>query len=360
MQLDYSLSTPEDRIACVEKLLAETPPEKLTKGYLSYMSDYILFIADRNQTKIERKAEKPILTKNREVTINKRQESFEKIVSSLENGEDGIYALISDNKNQILDPKDPISEEDILNIPEMQAHLDLINRLKLQLPGAKGMQKYYLKKTIIETYQQMYILKASYKAAHGMRPRNNGQIKTLARTNLDEHITFDEKLLPQSDGVLSLLNANHISYLLCFYSKLKEESYDDLQGDMHWLLIDLEKLIDQTLLENYPLLYDIVIWKIDGLTNEQIQEEVDHKYGEWHSEQYYSSLWRKRIPNLLLEQAQKNYVIWYYTNEEKGYWKTCTKCGSVLPGHPLFYNKNSSKDGFYSQCRSCRSTKRKG
>lgn len=224
MQLDYTLKTPEERIACVNKLLAETKPGKITKGYLSYMSDYILFTADRNQTKIERKKDKPILTKNREVTINKRQESFEKIVSGLENGEDGIYALISDNKNQILDPKDPISDEDILNIPEMQSHLDLINRLKEKLPHAAGMQKYYIKKTIIETYQQMYILKASYRKAHGMRVHNNGQIKTLSKLTLDENVTFNEDKIPVSDGVLTLLNPNHISYLLCFYSKLKEET----------------------------------------------------------------------------------------------------------------------------------------
>ena len=31
MQLDYSLTTSEERIKCVEQLLAETPPEKLTK-----------------------------------------------------------------------------------------------------------------------------------------------------------------------------------------------------------------------------------------------------------------------------------------------------------------------------------------
>ncbi len=110
MPLDYSLTTPEERIKCVEQLLAETPPEKLRPKYLSYMSDYILFIADRNQTKKERTEQNPILTKNREVTVNKRQVSYEEIVSNLENGEDGIYALISNNKNQILDPKDPISE----------------------------------------------------------------------------------------------------------------------------------------------------------------------------------------------------------------------------------------------------------
>ena len=49
---------------------------------------------------------------------------------------------------------------------------------------------------------------------------------------------------------------------------------------MHFLLMDLEDLVEKTLLEEYPLLYDIVIWKIDGLTNEQIQEKVDAKYGE--------------------------------------------------------------------------------
>lgn len=70
---------------------------------------------------------------------------------------------------------------------------------------------------------------------------------------------MDEDLIPRSDGVLTLLNPAHISYLLCFYSKLKEECYDELNSDMHWLLIDLENLVDQTLLEEYPLLYDIVI-----------------------------------------------------------------------------------------------------
>ena len=79
----------------------------------------------------------------------------------------------------------------------------------------------------------MYILKASYNAAHGMKTHNNGQIKQLSKLSLDEHISLNEDKIPVSDGVLNLLNAHHISYLLCFYSKLKEESYDDLQGDMH-------------------------------------------------------------------------------------------------------------------------------
>ena len=86
--LDYSLKTTEERIAFVEKVIAETP--HLSNQSLSYLSDYILFIADKDQTKKERKQEKPIVTRNREMTVSKRQISYEEIVSNLENGEDGI------------------------------------------------------------------------------------------------------------------------------------------------------------------------------------------------------------------------------------------------------------------------------
>jgi hypothetical protein len=46
-----------------------------------------------------RKKEKKILTDNRMTTVNKRETSFEGLVSQLENGEDGIYNLLSENKN---------------------------------------------------------------------------------------------------------------------------------------------------------------------------------------------------------------------------------------------------------------------
>ena len=59
-------------------------------------------------------------------------------------------------------------------------------------------------------------------------------------------------------------------------------------------------------------------------------------------------------PFLLTEQAQKDYLIWYYTNEEYGNWKQCGKCGEVKLAHPFFFSKNTSKDGFYSVCKECR------
>ena len=76
-----------------------------------------------------------------------------------------------------------------------------------------------------------------------------------------------------------------------------------------------------------------------------------------HNEQYFSTLWRKKIPRLLAEQAQKNWLIWYYTNEEYGEWKTCGRCGETKLAHPLFFSRNTSKDHYYSICKECRRKK---
>lgn len=43
-----------------------------------------------------------VLTDNRLATINKRETSFEGLVETLENGEDGIYNLINESKSKIL------------------------------------------------------------------------------------------------------------------------------------------------------------------------------------------------------------------------------------------------------------------
>lgn len=151
LQLDYSLHTPEERTEYVQQLLNNSSND-VDNRTLSYLSDYILFVGDKNQTKKERSAEKPIITRNREATIDKRQTSYEGIVATLENGEDGLYTMIRQDKNQILDPKDPISESDINNIPGMRIYLDTIDNLKRQFEKAQGAAaRWSLKRAIIET-----------------------------------------------------------------------------------------------------------------------------------------------------------------------------------------------------------------
>lgn len=353
MQVDYSLKTSEERIECVNNILLCTPKEQQTPQYLNYLADYILFVADSAQTKREKKENLPIITKNREVTVKKRQISFEEVVSSLENGEDGLYALITNDKNQILDPREPLTSQDIEECPEIKEQLTLIQNLKKQFDTAKGQQRYALKKQIIETWQQIYILKSSYKGIPAKGKISN-QLRTIAHANLDENITFDSNQMPQSNGLVSLFNPIHISFLLCHYAQLKQECVDDLGSDMHFVLLDLEDLTEKALSKDYPLLYDLLIWKIDGLTNEEIIQKMESHYGVTHTAQYYSTLWRKRIPRLIADEASKQYLIWYYTNIEKGNWKKCGSCGEIKLAHPFFFSRNTSKDGFYSICKECR------
>jgi hypothetical protein len=53
---------------------------------------------------------------------------------------------------------------------------------------------------------------------------------------------------------------------------------------------DLDALIDRTLEKDYPLYYDLLIYKIDGKSNAEIQELLYNDYGVKHSVEYLSSL----------------------------------------------------------------------
>ena len=53
---------------------------------------------------------------------------------------------------------------------------------------------------------------------------------------------------------------------------------------------DLDALVDATLKDEYPLYYDLVIYKIDGMQNIDIQQKLFEDYGIKHSVEYISSL----------------------------------------------------------------------
>ena len=115
IKMDFSLETPEKKKKKVEEIIANTPPERLTPKYLEKLADYIIFAMDKQERK-----EKKILTDNRMVTVNKRETSFEGLVGKLENGEDGIYNMIANDKNIIFQPKTSITQDDVNTIPGMK------------------------------------------------------------------------------------------------------------------------------------------------------------------------------------------------------------------------------------------------
>lgn len=349
-KLDYSLQTPEERNELVKKIIDETPPEQLTNKYLEILSDYIIFAMDKEERK-----QKKILTDNRMVTVNKRETSFQGLAGQLENGEDGIYNMIANDKNIIFTPKICITQKDVDEIPALRDLRAAIETVEKQEKAATGKRKFMLKKQLIEMRQDQYVIKNSYRQPMYF----TNAIKSFSKTNFDEKIEITKDGEVKSNGLVSFFNPKHISALLCNYSKLKEDAWGKFWADSYFLMEDLDALIERTLKDDYPLYYDLLIYKIDGKQNVEIQTLLNEKHGIKHSVEYISSLWRNKIPKLLAEKAQEEYIVWYYTTQEYGKWKKCSRCGQIKLADNRFFSKNkTSKDGFYSICKCCRNKKK--
>ena len=350
IKLDYTLTSPTERNELVKKIVANTPPEKLTNRYLEILADYIIFAMDKEERKT-----KKILTDNHMVTVNKREMSFEGLVGQLENGEDGIYNMINDSKNIIFMPKVSITQQDIAEIPALKELRDEIEKVEAMAKAATGKRKFLLKKQVIEMRKDQYVIKGF----HHQPMYCMNATKSFSKLDLSENITFNEDGLPVSDGLISLFNPKHISALLCHYSKIKQDAWGKFTSDSYYLMESLDIIVDRALKEKYPLYYDLMIYKIDGKTNADIQELLYKTHGVKHSLEYISSLWRNKIPKLIAEQAEEDYLIWYYTTQEKGKWKKCSRCGQIKLAHNRFFSKNkTSKDGYYSICKCCRNKKK--
>ena len=348
-KLDGKLETMEERVELVRKIVEETPQEQLTPTCLKVLTDYIF----DKMTKKE-KQEKTILTENHLKTVNLRETSFQGLVSKFENGEDGIYNLITNDKNIIFRHKITFTEEDIEKIPGLKELQKAIKEVEAAFEKATGRKKFLLKKQLIEMSQQQYTLRNSY--YQPMYCQN--LTKSISSLDLTEKITFDADGEPHSNALINLFEPNHISALLCNYSKITEDSWGKFNNDSWYLMEDLDNLIETTLKEKYPLYYDLVILKIDGMQNIDIQAELFKKHNVKHSVEYISSLWRNKIPKLLAEKAKEDYILWYYTYKEKGHWKKCSRCGQIKLAHNRFFSKNkTSKDNFYSICKECRNKK---
>ena len=351
IKLDYSLKTMRERVDLVNKITAQIPAEKLTARYLEILGDYIM----NALTKEERKS-KVYLTDNRMITINKRETSFEGLVEKFENGEDGIYNLISDEgKNAFLTPRVSITEQDLKDIPELRELRDAIERIEAQAKTATGKKKYMLKKHAIDLRRDQYVIKDCYKPQMHIAPSSRGG----GHIDLYENRWVDENFEPHSDGIVTLFNPKHVSAILCNYMSLKEYCADKFQSDFYYLMESFDDVMRDAL-TTQPLLYDLAKMKIAGKSNAEIQQKLAEDHGVRYTVEHISQLWRNKIPKLISEQEKDNYLIWHFTfkEPERAVWKKCSKCGqNKLALNRFFSKNNTSKSGFYSQCKRCRNSK---
>ena len=345
IKLDYTLQSPEERKELVEQILAETPEP--SERYLETLADYLVLAMEKQERK-----EKKILTENRMATVNKRETSFEGLVSQFENGEDGIYNLVTEDKNQIFQHKVEITEQDLEEIPFLKQVREAIEMWEGKLKTATGRDAFIIKKAIIDLRKDQYIIKNAYR-----KP-----VVTMHASHGSHYVPLDytEAVVDgevQYSGA-SLLDYKVCSAVLCNYSKLKAAGEGNFMSDTWYFMEDFDRICGMAL-KDYPYYERLIEYKIDAKQNNEIQDLLQAEFGIRHSAEYISSLWRNKIPKLIAAQAEDEFLDWWYLQEEKGQYKRCTRCGQLKLANNKYFSKNkTSKDGYYSICKSCRNSKK--
>lgn len=348
-KLDYTIESPEERKKLVEQIIAETPD--ITPQYLEVLADYLVLCMEKQERK-----ERKILTDNRMSTVNKRECSFEGLVSQFENGEDGIYNLINESKHTIFQPKISITQHDLDTIPCLKQLRDTINTWEAALKRTSGREAFMMKKALIEMRKDQYIIKQAYQ-----KPIIATKLTRSSRSYVPLEDKSYLKTTPDGQEVVvsgvSLMDPKVVSAILCDYSRLKEDSWGNFDGDIYYLMETFDE-ISYRVLQDYPIYLRIVELKIDKKQNEEIQAALQEEFGKTYSVEYISSLWRNKIPKLIAAEATEDFLTWKY--KINGYpMKKCSKCGQIKPAHNQFFSRNkTSRDGWYSVCKSCRNKKR--
>lgn len=347
-KLDYKVDSPEERKQIVEKILSELegPP---STSLLENLADYLVLCKD--------KKDRSILTENRLVTINKRETSYESLVADSEIGEDGVWRITQEpDKNTLLSPKVQITPKDVAQIPELRPLRESIQFWEDKLKTTRGKDAYLVKKTIIALRKDQYVIKNDrLKPVQTMSISRNSHIPPLKEGS----VSIDDNGSIVAEG-LNFCNQKAVLALLLNYEALCVDAEANPQSDLWHLMEDFRGLINRSLKDNevYKRIFEL---KTGGYTNKEISDNLIKDFGINHSVEYISSIWRNKVPKVITEKAQEEYLIWYYTNVKKGKWKRCSCCGQIKLAHNMFFSLNkTSKDGFYSICKECRNKKSKG
>jgi len=353
LHLDYSIKDPKERELLIEQIIASLPPEKLTQTEIQRFSNYIIDAVTEQEKKelLGTGYKGDIMTDNRMVTISAREVSYEGLVEKFENGEDGVYGLMANNKGYLLTNKKRITQEEIDAMPDLKSFVAEIERVKEAAKRATGKDRYKLNQQLIQMHKDQYDIRASYKPPQTTHKGARGGSNAI---KLDDDIEMIDGE-PVSKGLISLFNPDHVRAILHDYENLKQEADGQFNNDLYYLMEEVDQLINKVL---SGLLYDLFIMKTRGDNNLEIQAALKEKYNVNHSIEYISSLWCQKIPTLLADKASYDYIMWYYTEKERGNWKTCSRCGQTKLAHNRFFSKNNtSKDGYYSICKDCRNEK---
>lgn len=365
-KLNYEIESTQERIAEVNKILKENDeeivehfdkyfnvsPKCVSEGanleqtdkktqlsdsdymckHLERMADYILYAEKRDGN---------IQTRSNKDTIVRREPSSieDKIINERENED---YHIVEDTRTS---KKPSITKEDLEKYPEINdiwkckefVKRAIKNKKRTGIMSDLGFAMNKLKLSLSGQFN-------FYTPPPG-KPMYNFDNDTGYFDDNGDYILV-------SENTIDLNNPIHISELIDNYADLVDYSIEDCQSDIKHILYVLEELIDAAELPDY--MFDILVWKIDGLTLQQISEKLQVKYGLAMIEKRVSLIYRDIIPEKICETYKNQYEDWLYTYKVRGAWKKCSACGEIKLATERNFGKHpNTKDGFQSVCKLC-------
>lgn len=306
---------------------------------------------------VEERKERKILTQNRKVTIDSHETSYDSLSSKFEAGDNALEAISQSRtplKERITPQKRPITQNELDTVPGLREVRASAHFWKTRSKSTTGRSAYIAAKAYKDDYALQQVLRdAEYPII----------TPSVTSNYVNREPQYNSKEWIESDGTIqqegySLLSKDLCTVLLKYYVKLKTKNWGKF-NDLWFMIMDFEKVLAQAL-EDYPVYRFIVECKWSNLSNQEIAEEIELEFGKHYTSEFISTCFCNKIPKLISETYTDNFLDYWQTEVEKGTYKTCSLCGRTLLAHPRFFNRNStSNDGFYSQCKQCRSEKRR-
>lgn len=355
-RLNFNLKSSNERLKLVERIV-EDNDTKLVNYYdnhynphinqngtlsensrtskdLEALANYLLYSSDSE-------ASEDTITDYREKRNSRREASINKMINVKEYKKET-------NKSIMKVPKIKVLKKDREEFQELKTSGLVIDNLTRMIKTGVDSTGNKLEDTEIKRLKWM---------------RTDIQKDEVAMKNeLKKYIKFQSLMTNEKDhtalSYIQFDNPEIIRILVEDYSELKENSFDDTFGYMKIILFVLEELIEMTDLDEY--IYDVMTWKIDGLSHDEMIENLFDKYQMNVTKPALSKLTRKTIPNAIVEAYKQQKEDWLYTFVIKAEYKTCNTCNKNLIANSKYFVPNKlSKSGLTSLCRNCKKNKYK-
>lgn len=346
---DFKESDPLVRREAVEGSLRRDP--KPTRAQMSAMADYLLFVSDPGSTLRERSEEYPVLTRNREATIARRevgagalaprggadQPSVEEALSSLGRNVPSTGAGC---------PRPPIPSD-----WRMADNEEAVASLLAQADRAGGKRRFELRRQVIAKYRERSAIAES--AAPAIPSVSRSLVPPDSPVGVEDEVVVDpDTLMPGGRRGLTMCDEQCVRALMRDYPALKALCEGDARSDVAAMLVDLEGGLASACAGD-PVLSGFASLMLGGSTVASAAREMGER-GVHRSEQYWAAQWGQRLPRAVADGARRRWLL-----RNWGKRKVCTMCGRELPAHPLWFTRNTSRDGYYSRCKECRTRVRR-